>query len=88
MSGEDSILCSEKPEQVKRKKMSCGLQIDCPGSIQAALKHGSDEGYHFIITYIVNPRYTRNLLSKNPPPAIGRTDRILSGTDWSRLIVG
>lgn len=88
MSGEDGIPCSDKLEQGKRKKMSSGLQIECPGSIQNALRYGADEGYHFIVTYIVHPRYIRNLLSKNPPPAVGRTDRILSGTDWSRLIVG
>lgn len=88
MSGEDAVLCPEKPEQEKRKKMSCALQVDCPGSIQNALRHASDEGYHFIVTYIVHPRFARNLLGKNPPLAIGRTDRILSATDWSRLIVG
>lgn len=88
MSGENGILCPEKPEPEKRKKMSCALQIECPGSIQHALRLASDEGYHFIVTHIVHPRYTRNLLAKNPPQAIGRTDRILSGTDWSRLIVG
>lgn len=88
MSGEDGIFCTTRPEQEKRKKMSCALQLDCPGSIQNALRHASDEGYHFIVTYIVHPRYTRNLLSKTSPYAIGRTDRILSGTDWSRLIVG
>lgn len=85
MSGEGG---PEKPDEVKRKKMSCALQTECPGSIQSALRHAADEGYHFIVTYIVNPRYSRNLLDKNPPLAIGRTDRIITGTDWSRLIVG
>lgn len=86
--GEEVAFCREKPEQEKRRKMSCALQTECPGSIQNALKQASDESYHFIVTYIVHPRYTRNLLAKEPPLAIGRTDRILTGTDWSRLIVG
>lgn len=83
MSGEDQGKGEEK-----RKRMSCALEIECPGSIQEALHKACDNGFHFIVTYIVHPRYARNLLGPNPPLQISRTDRILTGADWNRLIVG
>lgn len=88
MSGESAPTDQETMMQEKRKRMSCALQIDIPANLQEALRTTCSEGYHFIVTHIVHPRYARNLLDKNPPLAISRTDRILTGPDWNRLIVG
>lgn len=85
---QDSATCTEDATKDKRKRMSCGLLIECPGSIGEALKEASDNGYHFIVTHFIHPRYERNMLAKNPPLAISRTDRALTGSDWNRLIVG
>lgn len=70
------------------KNMSCGLYFDCPDDIQVCLKNTNAAGYHFIVTCLSHPRLTRNLLKKGAPEIIGRSDRILMGTDWTRLIVG
>lgn len=88
MSAANNSLFSDSSEQERRKRMSCALQIDCPGNIQSCLQDATFDGYHFIVTYIVHPKFARNLLGPNPPKAISRTDRVLSGTDWNRLIVG
>ncbi|XP_025829621.1 protein arginine N-methyltransferase 5 [Agrilus planipennis] len=78
----------QEPSQEKRKRMSSALEIDCPGDLRECLRNASNDGYHFIIINAVHPRYSRDLLSKNAPHVISRTDRILTGTDWNRLIVG
>ncbi|CAH0546303.1 unnamed protein product [Brassicogethes aeneus] len=71
----------------KRKRMSCGIYISCPPQIKSALETCFQCGYHFVVTQLTHPNYARELL-ENPPPAIGRTDRILKGSEWSRLVVG
>lgn len=71
----------------KRKRMSTGLQVNCPHSLRVALQSAYEFGYHFIVTQVVHPNYKRDLLH-NKPMAIGRTDRILQGFEWSRFIVG
>lgn len=81
-------MVSDSSEQERRKRMSCALQIECPGNIQLCLQEATFDGYHFIVTCMVHPKFARNLLSLNPPKAISRTDRVLTGTDWNRLIVG
>lgn len=78
----------EQGEQEKRKRMSCGLQADCPLNIQDCLLNATNDGYHFIITQIAHPNYTRFVPGEKSQKAIGRTDRILTGNDWNRLIVG
>ncbi|KAI4470443.1 protein arginine n-methyltransferase 5 [Holotrichia oblita] len=72
----------------KRKRMSCGLQVNCPANIQECLLAASNDGYHFIITHIAHPNYTRFTPHEKPCKIISRTDRILTGNDWNRLIVG
>lgn len=72
----------------KRKKMSCGLEIDYPVDIRESLSSAMGEGYHFILTHAIHPQYTRKLLDKNSSRVIGRTDRLLNSQDWNRLIVG
>lgn len=88
MSGENGFFNQDQSEQEKRKRMSCAIQTECPGSIQEALREASEEGYHFIVTYIIHPRYSRDVQDDGKPQPISRTDRILTGQDWSRLIVG
>lgn len=88
MSGENGFFEQDKQMQEKRKRMSCAIQTECPGSIQEALNEASEEGYHFIVTYIIHPKYVRDTENKNQPQAISRTDRILTGSEWNRLIVG
>ncbi|GJQ67930.1 csul [Trypoxylus dichotomus] len=68
--------------------MSCGLQVDCPVNIQECLLSASNDGYHFIVTNTIHPNYTRFTLNKELSKLISRTDRILTGNDWNRLIVG
>ena len=72
----------------KRKRISCGLYSSCPASLKAAIHSAFEYGFHFIITQITHPNYSRNLNGPNGPYVIGRTDRILKGNEWSRLIVG
>lgn len=88
MSGEESYFGDEDRAQEKRKRMSCALEIQCPINIQKCLLEASQSGYHFIVVDVVHPNYSRNLIEKDPEKIIGRTDRVLSGTDWNRLIVG
>ncbi|KAF5270034.1 hypothetical protein FQR65_LT05833 [Abscondita terminalis] len=78
----------EQAEQEKRKRMSCGLEVDCPGDIQQCLQQASIDGFHFVVTHTVHPRFARNLSNRKAPHLISRTDRLLSSTDWNRLIVG
>ncbi|KAF5279735.1 hypothetical protein FQA39_LY05425 [Lamprigera yunnana] len=79
---------SEQNEQGKRKRMSCGLVVDCPGDIRQCLHQSSMDGFHFIVTCTVHPRMARDLSKKTVPSLISRTDRLLSSNDWNRLIVG
>lgn len=72
----------------KRKRMSTGLHISCPHSLRLAIKSAYEFDYHFIVTQITHPNYARDLLTGKPPPAIGRTDRILQSVEWGRYIVG
>lgn len=72
----------------KRKRMSCGLYTSCPASLKTALQSAFDFGFHFIVTQITHPNYSRDLDGSNVPYIIGRTDRILKGNEWNRLIVG
>lgn len=78
----------DRGDHDKRKRMSCGLQINCPANIQECLLAASNDGYHFIITQIAHPNYTRFTPNEKPCKIISRTDRILTGNDWNRLIVG
>lgn len=88
MSGEETYYTEEDHVQDKRKRMSCALDIQCPINIQKSLLAASQDGFHFIVTEMVHPDYTRNLLDKEQCRIISRTDRVLSGMDWNRLIVG
>ncbi|XP_060519881.1 protein arginine N-methyltransferase 5 [Cylas formicarius] len=72
----------------KRKQISCGLYSSCPASLKAALHSAFDYGFHFIVTQITHPNYTRDLNKPDSPFFIGRTDRVLKATEWNRLIVG
>jgi len=76
------------PEQDKRKRMSCGLEADVPSDIRECLQQAHTDGFHFIVTHTIHPRFFRELLGKKPPHLITRTDRLLTSTDWNRLIVG
>ncbi|KRT83621.1 hypothetical protein AMK59_3338 [Oryctes borbonicus] len=78
----------DQGDQERRKRMSCGLQIDCPINIQECLLSSSNDGYHFIVTHVVHPNYARFTSNKELSKIISRTDRILTGNDWNRLIVG
>lgn len=88
MSSCDSFVMTENSEQEKRKRMSCGIEIVSPANLQECLQEASSDGFHFLVTCFVHPKFTRDLSNKYPPKAIGRTDRILTGTDWSRYVVG
>lgn len=77
-----------QPDQEKRKRMSCGLEVECPADIRECLRLSAIEGFHFIVTYTVHPRFARDLLIKYPPRIISRTDRLLTSHDWNRLVVG
>ncbi|KAK5642253.1 hypothetical protein RI129_008420 [Pyrocoelia pectoralis] len=72
----------------KKKRMSCGLEIDCPKCIKIALQDASNDGFHFVVTYAIHPQFARDVTGSKVPYLISRTDRLLSSTDWSRLIVG
>ncbi|XP_022905045.2 protein arginine N-methyltransferase 5 [Onthophagus taurus] len=76
-------------DQEKFKRMSCGLELDCPASIQDALSKSTSDGYHFIVTCLIHPQYHRTIQKRVvTSKSISRTDRILTGNDWTRLIVG
>ncbi|CAH1183862.1 unnamed protein product [Phaedon cochleariae] len=77
---------SEEGEE-KRKKMSVGIFCSCPTNIKGAIESMLEYGYHFIVTQLAHPNYTREVQSK-VPRAIGRTDRVLKSSEWSRLLVG
>lgn len=85
MSG-DGTSNENMMDQEKRKKMSCAVEIDSPGNLRECLQEASNDGYHFIVTCLVHPKFARDV--KSPPKAIGRTDRILTGSEWSRYVVG
>lgn len=72
----------------KTKRMSCGLEISCPADIREALSQANNDGYHFIMTSVIHPRYARVVRGKDADRIISRTDRVLTSNDWSRLVVG
>lgn len=72
----------------KRRRMSCGLFCSCPTNIKATIDTVVELGYHFILTQISHPNYSRNIKDESTPRAIGRTDRVLRSNDWTRLVVG
>ena len=72
----------------KSKRMSCGLEISCPPDIREALSQANNEGYHFIMTNVIHPRYARVVRGRDADRIISRTDRVLTSNDWSRLVVG
>ncbi|XP_044756461.1 protein arginine N-methyltransferase 5 [Coccinella septempunctata] len=74
-------------QQNSRKPMSTGLHINCPHDIKSALQFALDNGYHFVVTQITHPGYSRNLINGSFNGQIARTDRVLKGSDWGRLIV-
>lgn len=76
------------PNDEKRKKMSCGLEIDCPMNIRDSLTEALGDCYHFIVTHAIHPQYTRKLFDKEPTRVVSRTDRLLGSQDWNRLVVG
>lgn len=78
----------ETGDSEKKKRMSAGLYISCPAQIKGALTGALDMGYHFIVTQITHPNYFRELTGCKYPPAIGRTDRVLTSSEWTRLVVG
>lgn len=72
----------------KKKRMSCGLEVECPKCIRTAVHDAANDGFHFLVTYTIHPQYARDLTGDNAPSLISRTDRLLPSADWSRLIVG
>ncbi|KAJ8952111.1 hypothetical protein NQ314_007604 [Rhamnusium bicolor] len=72
----------------KRKRMSVGLYVSCPANIKGAIETIFEYGYHFIVTQITHPNYARVLQNGKFPQNIGRTDRVLKSSEWSRLVVG
>uniref|UniRef100_A0A6P7GRP9 Protein arginine N-methyltransferase n=1 Tax=Diabrotica virgifera virgifera TaxID=50390 RepID=A0A6P7GRP9_DIAVI len=71
----------------KKKRMSVGLYTSCPPSIKQGVDSAFEQGYHFVVTQLTHPSYTRNL-NNNSPSVIGRTDRVMRSSDWGRLVVG
>ncbi|KAG5898200.1 hypothetical protein JTB14_005580 [Gonioctena quinquepunctata] len=78
---------NEEGGEEKRKRISVGLYNSCPANIKLAIDSVIECGYHFIVTQLTHPNYTREVQSKIPC-AIGRTDRVLKSSDWTRLVVG
>lgn len=70
----------------KRKRMSVGIYVSCPPNIKQAINGSIEYGYHFIVTQLTHPNYTRDI-SKIGTSIIGRTDRVMNSSDWGRLVV-
>lgn len=72
----------------KRKRISCGLYDSCPVSLKTAIQSAFEYGFHFIVTQLSHPSYIQDLKGPYVPYIIGRSDRVLTGNEWNRLIVG
>lgn len=72
----------------KRKRISVGIYVSCPPNIKGAIETIFEYGYHFLVTQLTHPNYTRILQNGKFPASIGRTDRVLKSSEWSRLVVG
>ncbi|CAG9865400.1 unnamed protein product [Phyllotreta striolata] len=70
----------------RRKRMSVGLCVSCPPDIKQSVDKTLEYGYHFVVTQLTHPNYTRDADDDDPAP-IGRTDRVLKSSEWGRLIV-
>lgn len=84
----DGMITGDLNEPEKCKKISCAIEIDCPGNLQESMREASRDGYHFLVTCFVHPKFVRGICNLPPAKALGRTDRILTGSDWSRYVVG
>lgn len=74
-------------QQDHRKPMSTGLKVNCPIHIKDAIQYALDIGYHFVVTQITHPSYSRDLIKKQFRGQLGRSDRVLKGNEWGRLVV-
>ncbi|XP_050312352.1 protein arginine N-methyltransferase 5 [Anthonomus grandis grandis] len=72
----------------KRKTMSCGVYFDCPESLKEAIHTSFDWGFHFLVTQLTHPNFTKDFEGPDAKYVMGRTDRILKSQEWSRLVVG
>lgn len=72
-------------------RVSCGRDFHCCPDINTALDTACKSGFDFVCLPIVNPRYKREFIygpAKDRPGAVTRSDLVLTGQDWSSLIVG
>lgn len=72
-------------------RVSCGLDIEFDGDIEAAIEYSSSNGFDFVCSSIVKPDCDQVLNETSLDNRIGGKTRVpflLNGNDWSTLVVG
>ncbi|CAH1270096.1 CARM1 [Branchiostoma lanceolatum] len=75
----------------RRDRVSVGRDLHYVPDITSSLESASNNGFDFVCSPIVHPRYKRECLegrAKGRPGALSRSDLLLTSQDWSTLIVG
>lgn len=72
-----------------RSNISCGRDLTCVADLSVALQSYGEKGYDFISVPLVHPRYKREYFRAGPKRSgpLTRSDRVISVSEWSSLIV-